>query len=210
MKRIVVYDAEIEKAIPSKKNEQPRHHHGGVAYCRGWTDFENMGIACLCAYDYLERRYRVFLQDNLHDFRRLMESAELAVGFNNRGFDNHLLKANGIEFAAPSYDLLLEIWRADGLDGVYDSKTHKGFSLNAMVLANFAEEKNGSGDLAPVLWQRGARGKVIDYCLNDVRLTKLLFDRVLARKPLRHPQRAGDLLRLRYPAALIQAQQAGG
>jgi hypothetical protein len=44
--------------------------------------------------------------------------------------------------------------------------------LDATVKANFhTEAKTGHGALAPVNWQRGFIGDVIDYCLMDVRLT---------------------------------------
>jgi hypothetical protein len=45
-----------------------------------------------------------------------------------------------------------------------------------MVRANIPDlAKSGNGALAPILWQRGQVGEVIDYCLNDVHITHELF-----------------------------------
>lgn len=44
---MIIYDIEIQKAIPpfEKKDRLP-----DISYCRGWTDFKNMGIACIGTY----------------------------------------------------------------------------------------------------------------------------------------------------------------
>ena len=34
--------------------------------------------------------------------------------------------------------------------------------------------------MAPILWQRGAHGQVIDYCLGDILRTKKLIELALA------------------------------
>jgi hypothetical protein len=44
---MIIYDTEILKAIPpfKKKDRLP-----DISYCKGWTDFKNMGIACIGAH----------------------------------------------------------------------------------------------------------------------------------------------------------------
>ena len=63
-------------------------------------------------------------------------------------------------------------------------KTRAGYSLDALALANLGQAKTGHGALAPELWQQGRYHEVIRYCLNDVWLTKQLFDK---RKSLIDP-----------------------
>ncbi len=51
--------------------------------------------------------------------------------------------------------------------------------------------------MAPVDWQRGHHGKVIDYCLNDVKLTRQLFELALAGSRVIHPK--GGTFNLKHP-----------
>lgn len=197
--KTLIYDIEIEKGILNK-GEEPA---AGYQYCAGWHDHANMGISVIGAYDYAEDRYRVFCKDNMHEFVEALEKAERIAGFNNIAFDNAVIAAcwgplvklpEG--WQAKSYDLLCEIWRSAGLAPVFDYRTHNGYGLDAVCLTNFGTKKTGHGAKAPIYWQRGAIGNVIDYCLNDVRLTKQLFDHVVASNVLICPK-TGKPLTLR-------------
>ena len=193
--RFVVYDIEIEKGVPMLYEPNIE----GFEYCAGWHDHANMGISCVGAYDSDEERYRVFGSDNREEFFQLADSADLLVGFNNIPFDNAVIRAcwSTYDFQPDSkcYDLLREVWKAAGLGDQFNSQTHAGYGLDAMCEANFARKKSGNGALAPIDWQQGKWCTVIDYCLNDVNLTKKLFDIVNAGMPLVNPK--GGVLNLR-------------
>jgi len=204
---MIIYDAEIKKAIAD------RHHpvQEGIEYCAGWDDFENMGISCICAYDYDSGRFRVFCEDNMAEFVVLACCTDLLVGFNNKQFDNKLLDANGlftvtsnvsskIDFDAKSYDILEEIWIACGLSPEFHYPSHLGYGLNAVIKANFPGiRKTGHGAIAPINYQQGRWGDLIDYCLNDVFLTKRLFDRILETGELVNPKRLSEKITIRKP-----------
>jgi len=194
--KTIIYDCEIINAIPNRDGSTIK----GITYCEGWHDHKNMGVSVTGVYDYHEDRYRVFCYDNRAEFAKLIAERDLCVGFNSIPFNNALLLACG--WPAPleekSYDLLRETWAAAGLGAAFDFKTHGGYGLDAMCACNFGTTKSGNGALAPVLWQQGRRGEVIDYCLNDIRLTKQLFDSVLVGKPLISPKDGGQLV-LRKP-----------
>jgi hypothetical protein len=160
-----------------------------------------MGISVIGVYDYQEDRYRTFCDDNKAEFIELQKRDPLCVGFNNIPFDNAVITATD-GWLAPldsrCYDLLREIWIASGLDPTFNRKTHGGVGLDAVCEKNFGTKKSGNGALAPVDWQRGKYGTVIDYCLNDIRLTKQLFDLVLSGKPVINPKTGAELM-LRIP-----------
>lgn len=193
---MLVYDLEIVKAIPSTR--EPRLD--GIDYCAGWNDHANMGVACLCAYDYQTDRYRVFTEANLADFAKLA-SERLVIGFNSIGFDDKVVNAavpeagNAVQ---SGYDLLVEMWVAAGLAPTFQMGTHGGFGLDATCTRNLGSKKTGNGALAPVMWQRGEIGAVIDYCMEDVRLTKKLLDRILRAGKLLDPRGSGEL-KIRRP-----------
>lgn len=197
---MIVYDTEILKGIPSDREERLPD----IEYCDGWRDFENMGVSVLTAYDWQEERYRIFMADNLPEFARLVEQRDIICSFNGDGFDGPLLAANGIIVIPPakSYDLLREVWRAAGLATTWQAGgSHAGYSLGALAKANLGRGKVGNGALAPVSWQRGQYGAVIDYCLDDTMLTRRLIELVMfqctAARPggyLRDPKPGDSLI----------------
>lgn len=193
MSNALVYDIEIEKGILGR-GEQP---HDGIEYCAGWHDHANMGISVIGAYDYKADRYRVFMRDNFPEFIALCGQRAPLVSFNGLSFDDMVIRASGLAMPdkTPRYDLLVEIWKASGLGPKFQYPSHAGFGLDACCEANFGTRKTGNGALAPVLWQRGEIGQVIDYCLNDIKLTKQLFDMVLTEEVVKCPK-TGDFLKL--------------
>lgn len=199
MPSIVIFDCEIIKAIPPKNASE---RIPGIEYCEGWRDFKNMGISVICAYDYVEDRYRVFERDNFDELQELLVIRKTIVGFNSIGFDAPLCEANGIAvpvLTTEHYDILAEIWEGAGLEREFRYPSHVGFSLDACCKANFGTEKSGHGALAPVDWQQGKYGKVIDYCLNDVRLTKQLLDQIITHGYIRDPRRPFEVIEVARP-----------
>ena len=194
----LVYDIEIIKAI--EERGQPRIP--GIEYCGGWNDHANMGISVICAYDYEDKRFRVFTESNQMVFWDLARRRAPLVGFNNVRFDNRVIEAAWEKRIHPSdcYDIMAELWKVDGLDpDNFAFQTHGGYGLDQCAFVNFGAHKTGSGANAPVLWQQDKIGDVIDYCMEDVRLTKLLFDRIQEQGFLIHPKDGNRVLRISAP-----------
>lgn len=196
---MLIYDVEIKNAIPGKGERIP-----GIKYCGGWDDFEGMGIAVIGVYDYTEYAYRVFCEDNLKEFESLVrhhiDQGSVIIGFNSFHFDNPLCRAHGLNIPNDdSYDLLVEVWKAAGLGPDFKKETHMGYGLDDLIQANIpGYRKMGNGSEAPVLWQQGKFGAVIDYCLSDVWLTKMLIDLVWKRYLITNPNN-GDQLTVERP-----------
>jgi len=164
-KNIVVYDLEIKKRI-----EDCTH---------GWNSHDEMGISVGCAFDYRSMRYRVFMDDNIQELvDRLNEPNTLIVAFNHVGFDNKLIRASKLALKPDSeldnYDMLLESRKGANAVGFI-----KGFKLDEHLKNLGLPMKTGEGSLAPIWWEEGKIGKVIDYCLNDVTQEKALFEYII-------------------------------
>jgi hypothetical protein len=189
---MIVYDCEIVRAIPDKKKDRLR----GIQYCKGWRDFAGMGVACVVAYDYDTDGFRVFCEDNLDAFQRMIHLVDVVVGYHNWNFDDPLMEAHGVKIPdKKSYDLYKEIYKAHGFKL---AKRVGGMKLDDVARANFPDRgKTGDGAMAPIHWQRGLIGRVIDYCMGDVLLTRDLLDLVI-RGELRSPK-TGRILRVRPP-----------
>jgi len=168
-KHLVVYDTEIKNGVLTPDNQpQP-----GFKYAQGWRDFAGMGISTICAYDIKEAHYRVFMDDNLQGFVDLINERDGVVSFNGHRFDDQLLEAHGIEIEHErSIDLAAIIWRAAGIP---QGDRPRGLGLDAICRTNNLPIKTGNGADAPQDYQAGRIGRVIDYCLGDVRSTLNLY-----------------------------------
>jgi hypothetical protein len=188
---MIIYDCEIKNVIPNKKEQQKR----GLKYCKGWTDYKGMGISCIGVYDVLKDNYRIFCDDNMEAFQKLIDQRDSLVGFNNKNFDDNLCRAHGLILdEKKSYDLMVEIKIADGLK---PNAIVKGYSLDNIAKVNGIQTKTESGAMAPVMWQRKQIGRVIDYCLLDVFITKEIF--LLAYEGKIKSLKTGRYLKLRMP-----------
>ena len=187
---MLVYDIEIIKAVPGREPPIP-----GVEYCKGWDDKENMGVSVICAFDTWDRRFRVFTKENFAEFERLAANRKVA-GFNSMAFDDVVCGHQGVKVET-EYDLLQELWAGAGLARRWEGKHHAGFGLDATAKANGFAGKTGYGGLAPAQWQQGLYGTVIDYCLEDVRLTYELIQKANYLGELRDPRDPTSKLRVK-------------
>lgn len=182
----LVHDCEIKALIPQKNAPLEPDYR----YCKGWSDYRGMGLAVTCCYSSFHDRYFAFMDDNMNDLRELALEAVTkkweVVGFNSSKFDEKLLAAWGV-ILPTTYDLL-KLAKATAGAGTFD----KGWKLEDCLRANGLPSKAGDGADAPKLYQQGRIGELINYCLEDVRLEKLLFER---RQELISPV-SGKLLKL--------------
>jgi hypothetical protein len=164
----IVYDLEIVKAIPPKKGERLK----GIEYCDGFGDFANMGIACVgWASNGLSGCFEFNAKAAMErqQFENLA-SKSVVVGFNSIEFDDRLAAQHNLKVRT-NYDLLDAIRHA-----AYGTTNHKAvpkdysYSLANIAKANALRKTEVSQD-APILWQKGERTRVIDYCKNDAVIT---------------------------------------
>lgn len=195
----IAYDCEIKKSILGS-NEKPLP---GVEYCAGWRDFKHMGVSCVGAYDFMTGQTRLFMDDNYDEFKKLIEERDVIISFNGDAFDGALVfETLGIVVPeAKSYDILAEMWEADGLGRAFSSSKNSGFGLDRTCDVNLGLRKSGHGALAPVLYQRGRFGELVDYCLNDIHMTRSLVELiVLQGGVIKHPKlNDGTKLTMRVP-----------
>ena len=186
---ILVYDLEIVKGIRPKHGQVPE----GIEYAKDWYDFKGMGISVIGLYSYKHDKYSVFEYTNIAQIQEPINEHKLLVGFNNISFDNKLLRAFGVTVPGERvYDIYVEVKKAAGA-----ATFAKGYKLQDIALANGLEGKTGSGENAPILWQRGYKKEVKDYCLQDIRMTKMLLDLINVDKLV--DPKSGNLLKVQKP-----------
>ena len=209
--RVCVYDIEIEKAV-LKRGEEVQE---GIEYCKGFKDYEGCGVSVVGAMvlEVSDLSHglmsgtlpvpRVFFRDNLEKFVELVKECDTLAGFNSARFDDRVLAANGI-VVKTDIDLLALAWEAVGLDpDKFYWKTHGGFGLDALAKANGLSGKTGHGADAPVDWQRGNYGALVDYCMMDVWLTAMLLVKALSGQRLELPKEIEGWAYLHLPRSKV-------
>tara|TARA_Y100000310_G_C20409555_1_gene681264 strand:+ start:97 stop:753 length:657 start_codon:yes stop_codon:yes gene_type:complete len=195
-----LYDLEIISAIhmPGELRYSDLH------YCDGWEDYAGMGISVVTAYDFVESSFRIYLKDNFDELKTTINSRQIIIGFNNRRFDDNVLAANDIYVPeGKSYD----IW-ASIMQMVPDGPgMRRGFALKDMLKANGMAPKSGLGSDAPKWAQRGRWGRLINYCLDDTRLTLQLLR--LACADVMISPKVGGYLKIKKPWEVVKIDEDG-
>lgn len=151
-KRIAVFDAEIKRRI--------------------------------VIFDYVSMRYRVFADNNIEEALVILHTYDLVVGFNTVKFDWKLLQATyplcaelAKKHTPRNFDMLREIWLTLQLDpDNFKPATHGGYKLDDVAFDTIRMRKTGNGATAPLMYQQGHWSELVDYCLEDVRIEKTLFE----------------------------------
>ena len=132
----------------------------------GWDHIDKLGISVACAYDSKTDQFTSYQE---HEIKKLIELCEerLVVGYNIRGFDLPVMVPYG---CVPS--------RLDVFDIMYDLETltrQRFLKLEHVARGTLGTGKSGDGKLAVEWWKSGQLQKIIDYCLQDVRVTRDVF-----------------------------------
>lgn len=134
----------------------------------GREHLEKLGVSVLGAYSYMRDEYRVFEERELAEFEPWLSTSALVVGFNIRGFDLPVLR--------PHVSIALD--QLPILDLMDDIVERNGFrvSLDSIANASLGMKKSAHG-LQAVWWYReGKIQEIKEYCLQDVRLTKAVYE----------------------------------
>lgn len=165
------------------------------SYAKGWEDYSGMQVACVGVRDCLTRQNHVFLGDEngLEELQKLIDSRDFVIGYNNVRFDNNLLEAAGVKIKS-SFDVLRALWKNSGLNPDEFTANHKGYGLEQVSIINRIGKKDGSGIMAPMLWQQGRIEELTRYCQHDVELLRMVLYKAIMGELL-HPI-SGNLVRL--------------
>lgn len=115
-----------------------------------------------------EGEMKGFFEKDLPQLFPLLEEADVVIGFNIDGFDISTFAPyyQGDLSKIPTLDLLTQIKKSVG---------HR-ISLDSCAKATFNQQKTGDGLDAIRYYRQGRLTELADYCLQDVRLTRLLYD----------------------------------
>lgn len=134
----------------------------------GKSKLEKLKISCLGVYDYLTDQYYAYEEKEIMQFEKRLREADLVIGFNIRRFDMPVLAPylfSSID-TIPILDLLEDVEKARG---------HRA-SLDSIAGPTLKQHKSGNGADALILFKENKMDELKRYCLEDVRLTKEVFE----------------------------------
>lgn len=143
----------------------------------GSTESTALDISLVGVYDSKTDSYSSYLENELGKLWPLLESADMIIGYNSLHFDLPLLNKyyHGDLSRIKHIDLLKEIRDSVG----------RRMKLDQVAEGTLGLKKSGHGLQAITWWRQGEIEKIRKYCLDDVKLTKELYEYALKNKSLK-------------------------
>lgn len=147
----------------------------------GQDHIGDLDVSFVGVYSYDQDKYLSFFESQLSELGPILQSAGLVVGFSINRFDLPVLNKyfNFNTLALPRLDLLEEVEMAFGAR----------VSLNILAKTNLGVAKTHHGLEAIDLYRDGKLDELKDYCLNDVKITKDLYELIKRQGHLMIPKK---------------------
>lgn len=149
----LVFDIETEKEFEEVGGKQNMHL---------------LGISVVGTYSYETDSWYAYEKSEFAELETLLKKSSLLIGFNIRHFDLPVL-APHISFSTAGFAVL------DLMDDVEKALGFRA-SLDNLATSTLNVGKSGVGLEAIQWWREGKKEKVKEYCLQDVRLTRDLYE----------------------------------
>lgn len=150
----------------------------------GFRNLEALKVSLVGTYLYKTNDYRCFLETEIGELEKLLMEKPLVVGFNTRRFDFPVLKPY-LKFnpdTLPQLDVMEEMTKVLG---------HR-VSLDSVASATLGAKKSGSGLDAIRYFREGDFESLKKYCLDDVRLTRELYEYGAKNRELFYTSKFGN------------------
>lgn len=148
-----------------------------------------------------EGEMRGFFEEELNDFFTLVEQVDLLIGFNSLGFDLPAL--------TPYYQGdLTKIQSLDLLERIKKQLGHR-ISLDAVAKETLGVGKSGNGLDAIKYYQTGNRHALAQYCLQDVALTRDIYDYGLTKGKIKFRNKWNRLIEAKIDFSIVLKPNIG-
>jgi len=142
----------------------------------GKNDPSLLDISIVGIHDSETDEYSSYLQEDLPKLWPILERADMLIGFNSDHFDIPLLNKYypGDLTKIKSLDILREIQKSYG----------RRMKLDQLAEGTLGKKKSGHGLDAIQWWKAGDIEKIRKYCIDDVKITKEIYDYARANNKL--------------------------
>ncbi len=138
----------------------------------------DLNIAVVALHDSETDEYSYYLEKDFPKLWKILEHADMLIGYNSDHFDIPLLNKYfpGELTHIKSLDILKEIHKSLG----------RRLKLDTVAEATLGESKSANGLQSIRWWKDGEIQKVCDYCVQDVKVTKGVYDYVFKHGKLKY------------------------
>lgn len=133
----------------------------------GWKNFKQLEASVACAYDSRTDKFLTYRESELGALAELCKE-RLIIGYNVIGFDLPILEKYGVPPASELdvFDIMIDFHNVSGW---------KFVKLEKIAMATLGVGKSADGLMAVEWWKTGEIDKIIEYCLQDVKVTRDVF-----------------------------------
>jgi DEAD/DEAH box helicase domain-containing protein len=144
------------------------------------NDPADLDISVVCIYDTETETATSYLQEELPKLWPIIEKADSLIGYNSEHFDMPLLNKYyaGDLSKIKHVDLLKEIKASLG----------RRIKLDDVADATLGRKKIAHGLEAIEWWKSGEIDKIIKYCIEDVMITKAVYDYAMKNRKLKYKE----------------------
>lgn len=137
-----------------------------------------MDISVVCIHDSETNEYSCYEENEFDKLWSIIEKADILIGYNSDHFDIPILNKYypGDLTHIKSLDILKEIRKSLG----------RRLKLDNVAAATLGTGKSGNGLQAVTWWKNGEKQKVKDYCIQDVKVTKEVYEYALENRKLKY------------------------
>jgi len=152
---------------------------------REYSEHEKLGVTVVGVYNYEDKQFKIYRESTLNQLFPVIENSSYVIGFNNRSFDLPVLQAYypGDLKKMPVFDILEDV----------RDKIGRRLSLNDLISATLGLKKSGHGLMAIDYYREGKWEELEKYCLDDVSLTKDLFEYGVKNQEINYLSENGKL-----------------
>lgn len=152
---------------------------------REFSEPKKLGITVAALYDYKNNEAKVFTEKELNKLFPILENSSYIIGYNVNSFDIAVLQAY--------YPGKVEIFSTfDILEDIRE-KIGRRLALNDVIYATLGKKKSGHGLMAIDYYKEGKWDELKKYCMDDVLLTKELFDYGVLNKEIQYLNETGKI-----------------
>ncbi|MBU1032974.1 MAG: ribonuclease H-like domain-containing protein [Patescibacteria group bacterium] len=150
-------------------------------------------ISLIGCYFYETDTFETFLEEDLIKLWPRLERSDRIIGYNLFGFDYPCMQTyyTGDLMKLPTIDIMKEIEKRLGHRVKLDDVAH----------ATLGVGKSGHGLLAVEYWRKGEIQKLADYCLQDVKITRDVYEHALKFQNVCYFDRVGQKQEVPMPIA---------
>lgn len=184
--RAITFDIETANAFPT--------------LARG--DLSRMEVSVVAIHDSETGKLTSYTKEEFSLLWPIIERADMLIGFNSDTFDIPILNRYypGDLTRIRSLDLLVEVHKVLG----------RRVRLQSLAEATLGVGKSGNGLEAVEWWQNGEVEKVRKYCMDDVKITRDIYDYAVKNGKLKYKDLGGSREFKIDTKGWTRAEAAGG